>query len=97
MLRLPRLGEWLFLGGTWQGKAVYGVSWNKSSVPTLTRTDDAVGMVAAAGVDAGVVVNDFDTAEIFGEIAEVTDGAGNVFVRIPRFYIKKTDGAGYKT
>lgn len=79
------------------GCAVYGVSWDKSSSPTLTRTDDSVGFTAQAGVDAGVVTNDFDAAEIFGEITEVTDGAGNVFVRIPRFYIEKTDGVDYKT
>ena len=32
-------------------KYVMGVYWNKTSSPTLTRTDDAVGKVAAAGVD----------------------------------------------
>jgi hypothetical protein len=53
--------------------------------------------VANAGVDAGVVVNNFDSVDIFGEIEDVTDGLGNVFVRIPKFYIRKTDGVGYKT
>jgi hypothetical protein len=76
---------------------IYGVAWDKSTSPTLTRTDDAVGMVANAGVGMTSVVNDFDTAEIFGEISEVTDALGNVFVRIPKFYIKKTDGVGIKT
>lgn len=84
----------LLVGG---GSEVYGVSWDKSSNPALTRTDDAVGMVAAAGVDGGTVTNDFDSAEIFGDISEVTDALGNTFVRIPKFYIKKTDGVGYKT
>lgn len=69
---------------------IYGVSWNGGSSPTLTRTDASVGMVAAAGVDAGVVTNNFDTAEIFKDITEVTDALGNVFIRIPRFYIEKT-------
>lgn len=73
---------------------IYGVSWDGGSDPTLTRTDDAVGMTAAAGVDSTPVTNDFDTAQIFGDITEVTDTSGNVFVRIPRFYIEKTvDGA----
>ncbi len=76
---------------------VYGVSWNKGSSPTLTRTDDAVGLVANAGVDMAPVVNDFDSAEIYKDITEVTDSLGNVFVRIPRFYIRKTDGVGAKT
>lgn len=72
---------------------IYGVSWGKTSSPTLTRTDDAVGMVAAAGVDMTPVTNDFDDAQIYSEISEVTDGYGNVFVRIPAFYIRKTSGA----
>ena len=74
--------------------AIYGVSWDGGSDPTLTRTDDAVGMTAAVGVGGTPVTNDFDSAQIFGEITEVIDSAGNVFVRIPRFYIEKTvDGA----
>src|SRR3990172_7483439 len=69
---------------------IYGASWAGGSSPTLTRTDAAVGMVAAAGVDAGVVVNSFDNADIYRNITEVTDALGNVFVRIPRFWIEKT-------
>ena len=76
---------------------IYGVSWNKSSSPILTRTDNAVGMVANAGVDSQVVQNGFDTAQIFSEMTEVTDALGNVFIRIPKFYIKKTDGVNSKT
>ena len=84
-------------GGAAAPAKIYGVSWDKAAPPALTRTDDAVGMVANAGLDGGVVVNDFDTAEIFGEITEVTDALGNDFVRIPKFYIRKTDGVGSKT
>lgn len=76
---------------------IYGVSWDKSETPTLIRTDDAVGMVANAGIDDQVVVNDFDAAEIYKDITEVTDAYGNVFVRIPKFYIKKTDAENLKT
>lgn len=90
------LGVPVVAGGGAKAK-VYGVSWDKGSTPTLTRTDDAVGMVAAAGVDMTPVTNDFDTAEIYSKITDVTDSLGNVFVRIPRFYIRKTDGVGYKT
>jgi hypothetical protein len=71
---------------------VYGVSWDKASSPVLTRTDDAVGMVA--NIDGQ---NDFSAAEIFKNITEVTDQYGNVFVRIPKFYIKKSDSANLKT
>lgn len=73
---------------------IYGVSWNKAASPVLTRTDAAVGMTAAAGVGAGLVRNDFDGAEIYREIHDVTDTLGNVFRRIPKTYIRKTDGVG---
>jgi hypothetical protein len=36
------------------------------------------------------VSNDFDNADIFKEMTDVTDSFGNVFVRIPKFYIEKT-------
>ena len=81
---------------TYKGAAIYGVSWTKADV-ALTRTNGAVGFEANAGVDAGAVVNDFDTAEIFSEFTEETDANGNVFIRIPKFYIRKTDSPTLKT
>lgn len=76
---------------------IYGVSWDKGENPNLVRTDAAVGMAAAAGVDSQTVSNDFDDAGIYREIIEVTDGLGNVYVRIPKFYIRKTDTVNSKT
>lgn len=78
-------------------KLVMGVYWNKTSNPVLTRTDDAIGKVAATGVDGALVTNDFDRMPIYREMIEETDAYGNVFIRIPKFYIKKTDGSGFKT
>jgi hypothetical protein len=75
--------------------AIYGVSWTKVESPTLTRTDDAVGMTAEAGVGSETVTNDFDTAEIYKDIEQVTDDDGNVFIRIPKFYIEKTSEANF--
>lgn len=72
---------------------IYGVSWNQSSSPTLTRTDSAVGMVA--GINGSR--NDFDNTELWGGMQRVTDSYGNVFVRIPKFYIKKTQSSGLST
>lgn len=70
---------------------IYGVSWTGASSPVLTRTDASVGMVAAAGVGTNAVVNNFDYAEIYRDIIDgVIDAYGNVFVRIPKFYIEKT-------
>lgn len=79
------------------GTPIYGVAWDKGADPTLIRTNDALGMVANVGVDNQIVQNDFDYAPIFGEIHDVVDSLGNVFVRIPKFYIRKTDGEGFKT
>ena len=76
---------------------IFGVSWNKGSSPILKRTDSAIGMIANAGVGMNRVGNSFDTAPIFGEITTVTDTYGNVFIRIPKFYIKKVDTAGFKS
>jgi len=75
---------------------IYGVSWDKNSGTVLTRTGDSIGMVANAGVGNTPVRNDFDNADIYKEIKQVTDSFGNVFIRIPKFYIKKTDVVGIK-
>ena len=77
----------LRLKENWE-REIYGVTWNKGSSPVLTRTDHAVGCAANAGVDFTSVVNDFDRRPIFGEIIEVADALGNVFIRIPKFYIR---------
>ena len=76
---------------------IYGVSWDKGESSVLTRTNAATGAVANAGVDGQPVQNDFDSASIWGEMRDVLDERGNVFVRIPKFYIRKTDTANSKT
>lgn len=76
---------------------IFGVYWDKNSAPTLIRTHDAQGMTAAIEIDGQWVQNDFDSAPIFCQIGEVKDSYGNVFVRIPKLYIRKTDGQGFKT
>lgn len=80
-----------------QDRRIFGVSWNGTSSPTLTRTHDAIGLTANVGIDSAVVVNDFDNLPIFGQIKDVTDLYGNVFVRIPKFYIKKTADGDART
>ena len=98
-LRSRRFWPVMFGQGAAKPYPVYGVSWGKSGTlnAPLTRTDDSAAFSAAAGVDAGAAANDFDTASIYSEITEVTDAFDNVFVRIPKFYIRKTDGVGVKT
>ena len=81
---------------TYRGQKVYGVSWAKTDTP-LTRINASVGMVANAGEGASTPTNDFDAAELFGDLEEYTDTLGNVFVKIPAHYIRKTDTASKKT
>lgn len=99
-LRLALLGVPVGGGGPafGTGAEVYGVSWDGSSTPALTRTDDSAGWTCQAGVDAGVVTNDADSAEIFSEIVEVDDlGDGYTYIYIPKFYIRKTATGAART
>ena len=75
---------------------IYGVKWDKSANPTLIRTDDAIGLTANAGVGYDSVTNDFDKLPIFGEIEQVEDSLGNVFMKVPKFYCRDTDGTSHK-
>ena len=74
---------------------IFGVHWDKSANPTLSRTDDATGLVANAGKDGEFVINDFDKMPIYRKIGEATDTYGNTFIRIPKFYIQKSDGPDF--
>lgn len=76
---------------------IYGTFWDKSPSPTLTRIDSARGAIANAGVDAIPAYNQFDATPLFKDFKEVTDSYGNVFIRIPKMYIKKVDGTNYRT
>ena len=73
-------------------QAIYGVEWTKVSAPACTRIGAASNMTAAVGADMTAAVNDFDGVYPWSDIQDVTDTLGNVFVRIPKFYIRKTDG-----
>lgn len=75
--------------------AIFGAYWDKSASPTMTRTDDAEGMTAAVGTSGQFINNDFDRVPIWGEIDEVKDGYGNVFSKIPRFFIRRRSGTGF--
>jgi len=85
-----------FTQTTYMGQPVYGVTWDKTA-NALIRTNASASYTAEAGVDAGVVTNDFDTAAIYSEFTDVTDADSNEFVRIPKFYIRKTDIVGFKS
>lgn len=68
---------------------IYGVDLVGSEDPNaLVRTDDAVGLNVTVGLSE--ITSDFDNCYPWSNIEEVTDGAGNVFVKIPKFYSKIT-------
>ena len=78
------------------GAEIYGAYWDKSATPTLTRLNLAKNAIVNLGTDAIYAVNEFDTSSLFASFINVTDSYGNVFVRIPRIYIKKVDTTGHK-
>ncbi len=80
------LGNGVHTASTFEAK-VYGVSW-AGGMSSMVRTDDAVGMTFTK--NTSTITSDFDNAEIYKDIKEVTDTYGNQFVSIPKFYIKKT-------
>lgn len=72
---------------------IYGVDKVGQANPTLTRTDDAVGLSYTVG--ASEITSDFDNCYPWRDMQEVTDVSGNVFIKIPKFYskvTKNTDG-----
>lgn len=69
---------------------IYGVSWDKSSSPSLTRTDEAVNFSNPnpyySGM-SGTPSSPFDNLMPWsGMVKETIDG--NVFVKIPKFWYK---------
>lgn len=73
---------------------IYGASWDGSSSGVLKRTDAAVGL--KAGINGAQ--NDFDTRGPWGLMDKtVTDSYGNAFVRVPKFYIHKTQNKPLST
>lgn len=75
---------------------IFGVYWDKTSSPTMTRTDDAVGATSVVGVDNQLITtNDFDDFPIWRDMVEVKDSYGNSFIKIPKFYIQRKSGKGF--
>lgn len=77
-------------------KIIMGAYWDKSSDPKMTRTDAAVGLEARIGKDGELVRNDFDHMPIYRDMGEVVDDYGNVFIKIPKFYIQRVEGKDFK-
>ena len=76
-----------YIGENRLDSKVYGIIFNDSN-GDITRTDDSIGLITTA--TATSITSDFDNEEIYGEISEEVDTYGNVFIKIPKFWIKKT-------
>lgn len=75
---------------------IYGVEWTKVSAPACTRIGAASNMTANVGADMAAAGNDFDSVYPWSGMVAATDTLGNVFVRIPKFYIRKTEGVALR-
>jgi len=88
---------------------IYGAVWDKGSSPVLTKAGAIAGVTIAPGVDTtpgtAQIINVNGTHNLtydqymknrLFDWDEVTDTYGNVFVRIPKTYLKKVDAAGNK-
>lgn len=72
---------------------VYGVSWDKSSNTKFSRTDDAAFFTEpTAAVGMGTGSSPFDDCYPWSGIEKVTMN-GDVLVKIPKFWVKVTNGA----
>ena len=69
---------------------IYGGEGEINSESLLTRTGNAVDMTYTVHTSEGIIDSDFDEAEIYKGIREYTDARGNVFVSIPKHYVKYT-------
>lgn len=83
-----------YIGENKIGSKVYGVQFDGTNSAGV-RTDDAIGLNYQ--LNTSTITSDFDNEEIYSEMEEVTDSYGNVFIKVPRFWIKKTvEGNAYK-
>lgn len=70
--------------------AIYGIVWDKTSNPTLSRVGALRNATVIPGVDTAAGFDDFESSALFNWIEE-TDTYGNVFIKIPKMYVKKVD------
>jgi len=78
-----------------QGKTsahIYGVSWDGSSSPAMSRTDDASGFVDPVPYVSGATAysSPFDTLMPWSGMVRVTDATAGQLVAIPKYWYKWT-------
>ena len=74
---------------------IYGLHWDKVT-KAFTRTNSARGAIVNLGVDNEVKYNEMDFSSLFSDWEEVTDSYGNVFARVTKIYLAKTDDAAWR-
>ena len=77
---------------------IYGVSKTYTDAGTSwTRTDEAVGLSATAGVGTSGYSSDFDDLMPWSGMVRETLSTGDVMVKIPKFYYKRTRSGSVET
>lgn len=74
---------------------IYGISRTVANSSTAwARTDDAIGMSATASVGTSAGSSDFDTCYPWSQMKRETLSTGDVMVKIPEFWYKRTVESG---
>ena len=77
---------------------IYGVSKTYTDAGTSwTRTDEAMGLTATAGVGTSGYSSDFDNLIPWSGMVRETLSTGDVMVKIPKFYYKRTRSGSTET
>ncbi len=66
---------------------IYGVSGLAQSSPTLTRTDDAVGLSYSINTSSGAITSDFNDTFPWNETEIINDSAGK-FLQFPEMFFR---------
>lgn len=66
----------------------YGVSGLYGETPTLTRTDEAVGLSFSIDTSTGSIASDFNDAFPWSQATIVQDSYDNEFLRMPTMYFR---------
>ncbi len=83
-----------FTSDTILSAEIFGVSGLYAESPTLTRTDNAVGMTWVNS--SGTITSDLDSKFPFNSITEVTLDSGDIMVNIPEMYFRVGYDSSYR-
>lgn len=71
-----------------EDSGIYGITWDRVTGDNLRRIGTTTNMAVEPGVDQTPGVDSYANTSLFNW-SEVTDELGNVFVKIPKIYLRK--------